>query len=58
MTILPALAAEKQAKRAGLLLKPITENGIPINWFALTRTDAPAPVGQAVEVLAECLVTA
>jgi LysR family transcriptional regulator for metE and metH len=58
ITILPKLAIAAYARRAGLVLRAITQNGIPINWYALTRAGAAnaVVVTRAVELLGECLV--
>ena len=57
ITILPRLAVTAYAVRAGLLLRPITASGIPINWYALTRAGSgnSGVINQAVDLLGECL---
>ena len=57
ITILPRLAVAAYARRVGLELRPVSEDGIPINWYALTRAGAAnaVVVARAVELLGECL---
>lgn len=57
ITILPRLAVAGHARRAGLELRPITADGLPINWYALTRAGAAnaAAVDSAVDLLGACL---
>ena len=57
ITILPRLAVAPYARRAGLELRRITETGIPINWYALTRAGSgnSGVINHATMLLGECL---
>lgn len=57
ITILPRLAVAGHAARAGLETRPITRDGIPINWYALARAGAAnaVVVASATELLGDCL---
>ena len=57
ITILPRLAVAPYASRTGLVLRPISKTGIPINWYALTRAGSgnTGVITRAAELLGECL---
>jgi LysR family transcriptional regulator for metE and metH len=57
ITILPKLAVAAHARRAGLAMRAISEAGIPIKWYALTRASAAnaVVVARAVDLLGDCL---